>query len=193
GEEVFRRHFDKVVDGLLSLKVPSVGAKLVKIELKSAAIPLSLAEVEVYGSKRTPKKLSNIALTKETRQSSTDYNGFSRLAVDGNKNGDYGHHSVTHTKGDSPSWWEIDLAQTEELEKLIIYNRTDAEIQRLSNFDIIIYDSNNHEVFKQHIDSLESNNLSIDLKGLKGKKVRISLRNAGIPLSLAEVEVYTYK
>ncbi|CIV83992.1 exported glycosyl hydrolase [Streptococcus pneumoniae] len=61
------------------------------------------------------------------------------------------------------------------------------------NFDIIIYDSNNHEVFKQHIDSLESNNLSIDLKGLKGKKVRISLRNAGIPLSLAEVEVYTYK
>ncbi|MDS2958971.1 thiol-activated cytolysin, partial [Streptococcus pneumoniae] len=54
GEEVFRRHFDKVVDGLLSLKVPSVGAKLVKIELKSAAIPLSLAEVEVYGSKRTP-------------------------------------------------------------------------------------------------------------------------------------------
>ncbi|VNO11590.1 exported glycosyl hydrolase [Streptococcus pneumoniae] len=118
---------------MLSLKVPSVGAKLVKIELKSAAIPLSLAEVEVYGSKRTPKKLSNIALTKETRQSSTDYNGFSRLAVDGNKNGDYGHHS------------------------------------------------------------LESNNLSIDLKGLKGKKVRISLRNAGIPLSLAEVEVYTYK
>ncbi|MDV8793311.1 hypothetical protein L3C91_10230, partial [Streptococcus pneumoniae] len=60
-------------------------------------------------------------------------------------------------------------------------------------FGIIIYDSNNHEVFKQHIDSLESNNLSIDLKGLKGKKVRISLRNAGIPLSLAEVEVYTYK
>ncbi|HGR9571781.1 TPA: glycosyl hydrolase family 98 C-terminal domain-containing protein, partial [Streptococcus pneumoniae] len=115
GEEVFRRHFDKVVDGLLSLKVPSVGAKLVKIELKSAAIPLSLAEVEVYGSKRTPKKLSNIALTKETRQSSTDYNGFSRLAVDGNKNGDYDHHSVTHTKGNSPSWWEIDLAQTEEL------------------------------------------------------------------------------
>ncbi|MFR7031292.1 discoidin domain-containing protein, partial [Streptococcus pneumoniae] len=94
---------------------------------------------------------------------------------------------------DSPSWWEIDLAQTEELEKLIIYNRTDAEIQRLSNFDIIIYDSNDYEVFTQHIDSLESNNLSIDLKGLKGKKVRISLRNAGIPLSLAEVEVYTYK
>ena len=42
----------KVVDGLLSLKVPSVGAKLVKIELKSAAIPLSLAEVEVYMFKR---------------------------------------------------------------------------------------------------------------------------------------------
>lgn len=45
---------------------------------------------------------------------------------------------MTHTKGDSPSWWEIDLAQTEELEKLIIYNRTDAEIQRLSNL-ILLY------------------------------------------------------
>ncbi len=54
---------------------------------------------------------------------------------------------MTHTKGDSPSWWEIDLAQNEELEKLIIYNRTDAEIQRLSNFDIVIYDSNDYEVF----------------------------------------------
>ncbi len=33
-----------------------------------------------------------------------------------------------------------------------IYNRTDAETQRLSNFDVILYD-NNRNIVKKHVNS----------------------------------------
>jgi hypothetical protein len=41
--------------------------------------------------------LLNLALNRPTAQSSTGWNGPSKLAVDGNTNGNYGGGSCTHT------------------------------------------------------------------------------------------------
>ena len=58
---------------------------------------LSLAEVEVYGEPTpTPK---NLAKGKHTRQPSNHagHMGHSKVAVDGNTNGNWDSGSVTHT------------------------------------------------------------------------------------------------
>lgn len=45
-----------------------------------------------------------------------------------------------------------------------IYNRTDAETQRLSNFDVILYDNNRNEVAKKHVNNLSGESVSSDFK-----------------------------
>ncbi|MBF0787306.1 discoidin domain-containing protein [Streptococcus sp. 19428wC2_LYSM12] len=132
----------------------------------------------------------NIAYGKPTSQSSTDYGGHSDRAVDGNINGDFGLGSVTHTRNDNPSWWEVDLRKTDKIGRVNIYNRTDAEPQRLANFDVILYDSDKKEVAKKHVDYLTADFIELRFQAKEAKFVRIQLKTGGVPLSLAEVEVY---
>ena len=68
-------------------------ARFVRIELPGKAKMLSLAEVQVFSNG------TNIALKGTATQSSTDYEGPPKLAIDGNTNGDYNvAKSTTHTK-----------------------------------------------------------------------------------------------
>lgn len=64
-----------------------------------------------------PEKYNNLALNKPTSQTSTDQNGASYLAVDGNTDGDYWHGSCSQTAYDRAkpfAWWMVDL-ETESL------------------------------------------------------------------------------
>ena len=54
---------------------------------------------------------TDLALKKTTAQSSTDYNGFSSRAVDGNLGPYYGSKSCTHTKKEQYPWWRVDLGR----------------------------------------------------------------------------------
>ena len=54
---------------------------------------------------------TDLALRKTTAQSSTDYNGFSKRAVDGNLGPYYSSKSCTHTKKEQFPWWRVDLGR----------------------------------------------------------------------------------
>ena len=79
---------------------------------------------------------SNLAYNKTTSQSSTEHNGVSQNAVDGNRNGKYYGKSCTLTgKDSSPSWWQVDLEDTYTIARITISVREDCHIcGTLNNF-----------------------------------------------------------
>lgn len=134
----------------------------------------------------------NIAAHKSASQSSTAYGGDAARAVDGNRDNDYGHHSVTHTDFQDHSWWKVDLEKEESVGTVRIYNRGDGNVaNRLSNFDVILLDKDGKEVTRQHIDSLNNQpTIDVQFTGVNARYVKVELNNSKTPLSLAEVEVY---
>ncbi|ESO87587.1 hypothetical protein LOTGIDRAFT_166468 [Lottia gigantea] len=82
----------------------------------------------------------NIALGKETRQSSIYTNNgrkksVSSNAVDGNTDSDYRSGSCTHTKNHKDPWWCVDLQSTQQFQSIILYNRKTNK-ERLKGFSI---------------------------------------------------------
>ena len=134
----------------------------------------------------------NIAAHKSASQSSTAYGADASRAVDGNRDNDYGHRSVTHTDFQDHSWWKVDLEKEELVGTVRIYNRGDGNVaKRLSNFDVILLDKAGNEVTRQHIDSLNNQpTIDVQFSGVYAQYVKVELNNSKTPLSLAEVEVY---
>lgn len=94
---------------------------------------LTLCEVQVYAFKP-----GNLARGKPTRQSSTAANGHSGRAVDGNRNGNYGSGSCTHTHGSHNSWWRVDLGSPQRVFKVSLSNRGDCCWGRLNRVEISV-------------------------------------------------------
>ena len=134
----------------------------------------------------------NIAAHKPASQSSIAYGGDASRAVDGNRDNDYGHHSVTHTDFQDHSWWKVDLEKEESVGTVRIYNRGDGNVaNRLSNFDVILLDKDGKEAARQHVDSLNNQpTIDVQFSGVNARYVKIELNKSKTPLSLAEVEVY---
>ena len=134
----------------------------------------------------------NIAAHKPASQSSTVYGGDASRAVDGNRDNDYGHRSVTHTDFQDHSWWKVDLEKEDSVGTVRIYNRGDSNVaDRLSNFDVILLDKDGNEVARQHVNSLNNQpTIDVQFTGVNARYVKIELNKSKTPLSLAEVEVY---
>ena len=134
----------------------------------------------------------NIAAHKSASQSSTYYDADASRAVDGNRDNNYRHHSVTHTNFQDHSWWKVDLEKEEGVGTVRIYNRGDGDVaNRLSNFDVILLDKAGNEVTRQHVDSLNNQpTVDVQFSGVNARYVKIELNKSKTPLSLAEVEVY---
>jgi hypothetical protein len=99
-----------------------IDARFVRIELPGKERILSLAEVQVFSSDK------NIAPEGSATQSSNDYGGVPERAIDRNTSGDYTKNSVTHTAISESPWWELDLKKLVNVEKLVIWNRTDGNV-----------------------------------------------------------------
>jgi len=155
--------------------------------------------------------LVNIAKGKVAKQSGDhDATSKSDLAVDGNVDGDFGHGSVTHTAVNPDAWLDIDLGNSEKLDHIVLWNRTDCCGDRLQNYWIFISD----KPFSA-TDTVERLKKSKGVKAIRGgvanpsfstaaalgegRYVRIQFDGGtGRPaqagyLSLAEVEVYRAK
>lgn len=134
----------------------------------------------------------NIAAHKSASQSSTYYDADASRAVDGNRDNNYRHHSVTHTNFQDHAWWKVDLEKEEGVGTVRIYNRGDGDVaNRLSNFDVILLDKDGKEVTRQHVDSLNNQpTIDVQFSGVNARYVKIELNKSKTPLSLAEVEVY---
>eukprot|EP00913_Durusdinium_trenchii_P013361 g12542.t1 len=122
-------------------------ARIVRIEVPGKQKLLSLAEVQVFS------KGKNIAPAGKPKQSSTTHNGPAKLAVDGKTNGDFFKgKSVTHTATETSPWWEVDLGRDAEIEKVVIWNRTDNGLQkRLVNFRLILLDAKRKPVWQRDV------------------------------------------
>jgi len=130
----------------------------------------------------------NIAAHKSASQSSTYYDADASRAVDGNRDNNYRHHSVTHTNFQSKPWWQVDLDSEETIRQINIYNRTDTASNRLSNFHVILLDSFGNEIDRKRISSLTDTFAQIAIDYKKARYVRIELEGNNA-LSLAEVQV----
>ena len=113
---------------------PSTG-RYVRVELPGKKRILSLAEVQVFHNDH------NHSLQAKASQSSTAYEGSARLAIDGNTDGNYDAKSTTHTEESTDPWWEVDLGTSQSIDRIVIWNRTDNELQgRLADFRITVLD-----------------------------------------------------
>ncbi len=122
-------------------------ARFVRIELPGKQRMLSLAEVQVFVAGQ------NVAPNGKARQVSTAYDGPARLAIDGDTNGDYfAAKSTTHTAVQSDPWWEVDLGADKALERIVIWNRTDGNLQsRLANFRVLTLDAKRQTVWRTEV------------------------------------------
>lgn len=121
-------------------------ARFVRVELPGERRILSLAEVQVF------RNDDNIARSGEARQSSTDFNGPAKLAIDGNTDGDFATaKSTTHTAISADPWWEVDLGNRTRIDRVRIWNRTGgaALARRLVPFRLLLLDDSRKPVFEQ--------------------------------------------
>ncbi len=84
---------------------------------------------------------NNIAFGKPASQSSTYSNATADRAIDGNTSGNYYDNSVNHTNYEHQPWWQVDLGSVQQIGAVILWNRTDAATERLSNFYVLVSDA----------------------------------------------------
>jgi len=179
----------------------NVHGDLVKVQLQGSNY-LHLAKVQVLTGEIQEPPLGNVALTGMATQSSTatfgSVTGHASNAIDGNitTEWDYGsdvNNSITHTNCESGAWWQVGLDQVYLIKKLVLWNRTDHNLQgRINNFDIIIIDtSRNETVWSSRGNPTFSKSFEIDLSNLNvhGDLVKVQLQGRNY-LHLAEVQVY---
>ena len=157
---------------------------------------------------------TNVAPNGVATQSSTFLDGFfggeAETAIDRVTAGDNGQRQVTHTDNDDtdpdgtpiPAWWEIALDREYEIEKIVLWNRTDCCAERLTNFLVQVRNTAGIETFGAELfpdgtDFPETTETGFEINvGARGSVVRVELlqTHAGFNpdeyfLTLAEVEV----
>ncbi|MCH2101634.1 MAG: DUF1549 domain-containing protein, partial [Planctomycetes bacterium] len=92
-------------------------ARFVRLSLEGDERILSLAEVQVMAGG------ANVALEGKATQSSTSYDGFAALAIDGSADGRFDQASVTHTATESDPWWEVELTESVWPDEVLVWTR----------------------------------------------------------------------
>ena len=127
---------------------------------------------------------TNIAVDKPAKQSSTDYQGLAKLAVDGKTSGDFQKKSTTHTRTDKNPWWETDLGATHDISRVVIWNRTDNNLQnRLNGAQVKLLDEDRNIVFTQSIPkAVDKSELAVSLvRPLEFIRAQASYEQPGFP------------
>ncbi|HXJ60176.1 MAG TPA: DUF1553 domain-containing protein [Verrucomicrobiae bacterium] len=156
-------------------------ARFVRIELPGKERMLSLAEVQVFSGG------SNVAVHAPATQSSTDYGGPPELAVDGNTDGRFdAAKSTTHTRAESNPWWEVDLGRELAIDRIEVWNRTDANLgDRLNGFRLLALQADRQPSFDGTQPKAALTNTVIALDGTR----QIPLLKATADYSQAEFGV----
>jgi hypothetical protein len=124
--------------------------RIVRVELPGKQRFLHLAEVQVFSGGK------NVALKGTAKQSSTDFGGDAKRAIDGNTNGDYNANSVCHTGLEDNPWWEVNLGQEMPVEKVVLWNRTDGGegiLSRMKGYRLILYENGRKQIDERKSDA----------------------------------------
>ena len=128
------------------------GAKFVKILQNTNAGPLNIAEVQAFQLGTG----TNVAPLGIATQSSTGSGGVASRANDGNTNQAWGGGSVAHTNGNVGEWWQVELADVTSIESVHFWGRNDCCQNRSDDFNLIISDSGNVELFNEQFTGIGS-------------------------------------
>jgi mono/diheme cytochrome c family protein len=142
---------------------PRLQGRFVRIELPGKQKMLSLAEVQVF------RDAENVAIKGDATQSSTDYDGPAKLAIDGNTNGKYVEaKSTTHTAVSDDPWWEVDLKSAGPLDRVVVWNRTDPSVEeRLANYRVVVLNDNREVVWKKEVAAVPKPSAEFSLDGAR--------------------------
>ena len=103
---------------------------------------VNVAEVEVFGSdpSETVTEAVNLARAGTAKQSSDWSASYpASNAISGVTSGRASTaRGLAHTRDDQNAWWELDLGQTDQIDRITIYNRTDCCTDRTGNFHIFV-------------------------------------------------------
>jgi len=132
---------------------------------------------------------NNVALAKQTSQSSTVSGGVSSLAVDGNTDGNFAAGSTTHTEDEAQSWWQVDLGASHQINKVTLWNRTDCCGDRLSDFHVDYLNEFGEVVATMDYPGTAGTTTDINMSADGVYSVLVGLYGSNV-LSLAEVEVF---
>jgi len=132
---------------------------------------------------------TNLALDGSAFQSSTRFAGLATRAIDNNTDGRFSEGSVTHTGDDANAFWQVDLQSESDISQIVIWNRTDCCVNKLSNFTVKVLDQEGQTVWQKFYSTPPNPSLTIDL-AVTGASVRIELAGE---FSLAEVQVFGTK
>ncbi len=123
---------------------PPPSARYVRIELEGSGKMIHLAELEVFSGSE------NIARHASASQSSTDFGGDAARAIDGNITGSYSDNSVTHTAVSNDPWLELDLANMQRIDRIVVWNRTDgATPARLQGYRLVLLDADRRLIWEE--------------------------------------------
>ena len=139
---------------------------------------------------------TNVALRKPATQSSFYNPDFNKpmQVVDGNRNGQNGPSSITHTQNGSAEWWQVDLQGLFSISKIDVYNRTDCCSDRIVGSTVQILKGTtvvwSGTIPNQGSTVAAANMLiSLAVPSVVGDHVKIS-NKPGQYLHMAEVEVF---
>lgn len=120
--------------------------RYIRIEIPDRAEHLHMAEVQVFSSSE------NVARRGRATQSSTTGEAVADRALDGDTNGSWGGNSVTHTNNQAHPWWEVDLGTLQTVNRIVIFNRTDGNLEnRLRGFRVSLLDESRQVVWRQQV------------------------------------------
>ena len=189
------------VQSVYSLSFDNVHGRYVRVQKKTAAGVLNIAEVQVMGwllrngqLTQPPSNLSRKVGTVAS-QSTTCWNGAASRAIDGNTNGQWGGNSVMHTCQEAAAWWMVDLGANKQytITSVSIYNRSDCCVDRNYDSDIQILDeSGTVVVATQSIEAGDVKSVyNLNFGSVMGRYVRVQKKSSGV-LNIAEVKVIGY-
>ncbi|HUP79716.1 MAG TPA: DUF1553 domain-containing protein, partial [Pirellula sp.] len=137
---------------LASVDSNSTSGRFVRIELSGEKKILSLAEVQVFSNEE------NISKGGKATQSSTELDSSAERAIDGNTSGKFADNSTTHTASSTDPWWEVDLGKVSSINKIVVWNRTDAEVaNRLTGARITVLSEDRKTLWESSIDKPKAN------------------------------------
>lgn len=122
----------------------SLRGRTVRVQLLDKTEFLHMAEVQVFRGD------VNLATQGTARQSSTSLGAAADRAIDGNTDGSWPGNSVTHTNSEHEPWWEVDLGSMRLVNRIVIWNRTDGQLEtRLDRFRVSLLDDRGNVVWEQ--------------------------------------------
>jgi len=130
--------------------------RFVRVEILNRRGILSLAEVQVFAGDK------NVAVDGTATQSSTDYNGPAKLAIDGNTSGRFEDKTVTHSANEFAPWWQVDLGDEYTVDHIAIWNRTGLA-SRLDGYRVSILDANKKTVWMQDFSKAAEKDQTIEV------------------------------